>query len=91
MEKQENLTIVILDSINGTIKDTIFNDRSTLDTFLWNTIYLHHGISTGNQHGAGCTEYFFYVNPKLQESLNKELKSIIYEESLQEYIQFYFN
>jgi len=67
----ENFVVTVCDDINKIISHNKY--EAELKKII---IKKYKGLSTGNQFGAGTTEYFFAVEPKLINNLTHELNKL---------------
>jgi hypothetical protein len=84
--QEENFTIIIDDEVEDALKQTTFQNREGLEKHLQTLFNEFNAISTGNQYGAGSTEYFFYVEPGKLQYLQNAIESSMNKEGLQHYI-----
>mgnify|MGYP001131954855 CR=1 FL=1 len=70
----KNLVLTIAEEANDILPQTAHKDSEGLEALLEQLLAQHGAVSTGNQYGAGSTEYFFSVAADQIENLQSALK-----------------
>ena len=86
MDMEENLVIVIEDTVDNILHKTTFKNQDGLDEYLQSVLSIYQAESTGNQFGAGCAEYFFYVEPTKLPLLKEVIQKRMVSESLSNHV-----
>jgi hypothetical protein len=82
MEEEENFMVMIRNDIDDFLKHTSFQNRQGFNAVLQSLLNQYNAISTGDQYGAGTSEYFFYVQPDKVQHLEKAIELTLHKEGL---------
>ena len=76
---------------DGICESIAYTSFRTMDNFFeWLKTVMEGATSTGNQFGAGSSEYYFYVPVEIEKQVTQSLEKTITQENLSNVVSWEF-